>query len=246
MGDGIKMSTPKMVTLADINEAPYNPRIMPAPQMAALKASLRKHGFVLSLVIRQSGMELVGGHQRLRAVREVCKEDGVPLPIKVPAVVLDIDDAQARQLNVALNRIEGEFDASRLGDLFASIRGDMTLDDILATGFSSAEIDEAILLASPLDDQVARLEEEAAGEITSFASAITLTVEFADATERDVAKDLLRSMALAAGKKAGAVLLDALKARQTSRVRQGIGETNGKQAKRGNGREAKRIAARAE
>lgn len=220
---GVRVPEQTMMLIGDLNMAPYNPRIMPAAMMASLKASLVKHGLVLNLVAQKLSpqygpMVLIGGHQRVVAIRELCREHGWDEPLRVPVTVLDVGDPEAKQLNVALNNIEGEFDPFKLGELFASIQPGMTMDDVLATGFRPENIDQLVLLVAPVDDLAGALEREAS-EMTSFASSITLSVEFDTVEQRDAAKELLRSESKDQGKKAGVLLLRALKAHAASRPR---------------------------
>ena len=69
---GIAVPGQVLLRLSDVNMAVYNPRVMPPEKMRALRASLVKHGFVLNLVVQKRGMVLIGGHQRVRAMRELC------------------------------------------------------------------------------------------------------------------------------------------------------------------------------
>lgn len=208
---GLAVPEQRMVRLSDVNMAQYNPRVMSREQMGALKASLVKHGMVLNLVVQREGMILIGGHQRVTAMRELCIERGWPEPGAIPAAVLDVGDAEARQLNVALNRIDGEFDAYKLGELFSSIRPDMTVQDILATGFSMVEIDQAVSLVTPIDEQAMQLEAEASAlSLDGFGRSITFSLEFDTVEHRDEAKELLKALAGPKGD-AGAVLLRALR-----------------------------------
>lgn len=206
----LKMPAPELLDVASINFAPYNPRVMPPEKMRALKASLVKHGLVLNLVVQKQGLVLIGGHQRVTAMREVCAERGVEMPAQAWATVLDVDDATAKQLNVGLNNIEGEFDHYKLGLMFAEMLPSMTTDDVLATGFEQENIEQMIALTSDTDAAAARLEAEAEG-LGGFARSVTLTVDFETVEQRDRAKEVLREAAERTGKKAGAVLLDALK-----------------------------------
>lgn len=219
------LSIPKTVEVAldTINFASYNPRTMPAARMKALKASLIKNGLVLNLVIQKKGMVCIGGHQRMKAIRELCAEHGWSVPTKVPAVVLDIDDAKARQLNVSLNApgLSGDFEPYRLGEMFVDILPMMTQDDVLATGFDQQQLDELVELVKPPPGVEEMLQEEE--NVRGFARSVTLTVEFDDVAQRDEAKELLKVTAEREKRKAGPVLLEALKARQLSK-----GTTNGK------------------
>jgi ParB-like chromosome segregation protein Spo0J len=217
---GFKVPPQTVMRLADLNFAPYNPRTISDEKMAALKASLVKHGLVLNMVVQAHSEQygssvLIGGHQRVRAMREVCAERGWPEPEAVPCTVLDVPDAEAKQLNVALNNIEGEFDPYKLGAMFRDIRGGMTMDDVLATGFQAVEIDQAIALVATPDDQALALE-EGTGDLSGFGASITLSVEFTSAEERDAAKAALREAAEASGRKAGDIVGEAIRAMRSA------------------------------
>jgi ParB-like chromosome segregation protein Spo0J len=129
------------VKLSELNFASYNPRIMPDNEMEALKASMRKYGCVLSLVVQKKGMIVIGGHQRITAINEICKEDNVKVPTHVYASVLDITDDEAKILNIGLNKISGVFDDVKLSQLLTDIGSDI---DIVPSGFSKNEIDNIL------------------------------------------------------------------------------------------------------
>lgn len=208
---GVAIPLPEMVDVSSISEAEYNPRTISPEMMASLKASIREHGLVVNLVVQRKGMVLVAGHQRLRAAREVARELGREMPRHLPCVVRDIGDADAKILNVALNRIAGDFDPFMLGELFASFgAGELTEEVATSMGFAMAEIEAAIAVAEPVERHIARLERETEGELTGFAKNITLSVEFASVAKRDAAARLLEKAS--GGKKAaGAFVLAALK-----------------------------------
>lgn len=214
---GLKLPEQTLVKLSSVNFAPYNPRTMSVEQMAALKASLVKHGMVLNLVVQKRGMVLIGGHQRVDAMRSVCRERNWPEPEAVPAVILDVPDDDAKKLNVALNRIDGEFDPYRLGELFQSLRPDLTEEDVAALGFVMAEVDQAIALVQPPEELAALLEEQAKEDLSIFGRSITLSVEFETVEDRDLAKTLLKE--LSDKTKPGHILLKALKAEKVTKKR---------------------------
>ncbi len=203
---GLVTPAPELVDISTLNFAAYNPRTMPPHMMAALKASLLEHGLVLNLVAQRKGMVLIGGHQRVRALRELCAERGLPETKQAWTTVLDVSDRQARRLNVALNRIEGEFDEFRLGELLAGLEAPV---DLAGLGFSEAEAAELIALARPPDELAAELE-ASIGDLDAFARSVTLTVEFETVEDRDRAKALLSVAAKKLGKKAGTALLMAM------------------------------------
>jgi hypothetical protein len=136
---------PELVEFGLLQAAPYNPRIMPPGEMAALKASLIKHGLVEPLVVQRNSeqygfMVIIGGHQRRTAMLELHAERGLPPPEEIWCVVLDIKDIEAKQLNVSLNNIGGDFDPIRLGELLRSIQGELDVQSTLALGFGDEEL----------------------------------------------------------------------------------------------------------
>ena len=239
--EGLSVPMPGPVKLQALQFAPYNPRSISKETMASLKASLVKHGMVLTLVVQRRSeahgqLVLIGGHQRVRAMRELCAERGWEEPVDVPAVVLDVGDAEAKQLNVSLNNIEGEFDPYKLGEMFRDLLPGMTSDEILATGFQAEELGEMVGLLIGTDDEAARLE-DGIGELTGFGASITLSVEFETVEARDQAKALLKAASAGAGKKAGDLMLRAIKASdlvgKLTAGRHKGGNGNGKKSKPG-------------
>lgn len=114
---------------------PYekNPRVMPEREMKALKRSLDEFGFVEPVVVDEH-MLIIGGHQRVEAAKAL----GIK---KVPVmIVAGLDDAEKAALNVALNRIHGDWDLDKLTDVLhdISLKDDLDLD---LTGFTGLEID---------------------------------------------------------------------------------------------------------
>jgi len=92
----------------------------------------------------------VGGNQRLKALRELGIEE-------VDVVVVDLDDAKEKALNVALNKISGEWDFIKLKDVLTDIdTGDF---DIELTGFDLDEIEN--LISTVIDTEFSDIESNA-------------------------------------------------------------------------------------
>jgi hypothetical protein len=81
---------------------------------------------------KQTG-NLVGGHQRLK----VLKEQGVK---EVEVSVVDLEPTKEKALNIALNKAQGEWDFPKLKDLLQEI--DTGEFDIGITGFDEQEIED--------------------------------------------------------------------------------------------------------
>jgi len=115
---------------AELMPADYNPRVMPEDQARALQRSLDRWGFVEPVVVNTRTGHIVGGHQRVTAALALA------LP-SVPVVRVDLDDTDEKALNIALNKISGEWDEDKLGALLAELDDGGAAD---LTGFGSDEL----------------------------------------------------------------------------------------------------------
>ena len=95
------------VEISKLKHAEYNPRKISPEDFEQIKKSIEKFGWVEPLVAnRAAGREgvVIGGNQRL----EVAQKMGMA---EVPVHWVDIADiARERELNVRLNRNQGEWD----------------------------------------------------------------------------------------------------------------------------------------
>jgi ParB-like chromosome segregation protein Spo0J len=170
-----------LVPISAINPAPYNPRKIGPEMLNSLKENIRAHGFVQPIVIQKTGMVLIGGHQRLRAVKELCIEEGRNLP-QLPAVILDVDDRTAKKMNIALNKISGDFDVPLLSELLETMHEVVliTQDEVMMMGFEPDDFGKLI----QLNDPPPALTEPPSG----FARSITLSLTFESLEMRDALK----------------------------------------------------------
>jgi ParB-like chromosome segregation protein Spo0J len=130
----------EFVSVAELETmaAQYNPRRISDEELTALRRSLRRFGFVEPIVANRRSCLIVGGHQRLAAARAEGLE-------QVPVVWVDLDRPGELQLNLALNRIGGEWDEEKLSEILGDLSRDN--EDLDLTGFRSDEL--ARLLAVP-------------------------------------------------------------------------------------------------
>ena len=110
----------------DLKFADYNPRQISKDEFKKLVESIKHFGFVEPVVINNDNT-VIGGHQRIRAAAELGYTE-------VPCVIVKLDKQEEKKLNVALNKIQGEWDHQKLSELLHSF------DDIKLTGFSETEI----------------------------------------------------------------------------------------------------------
>ncbi len=87
------------ILLKDYRPAPYNPREITSGAMSGLRHSLEKFGYVDLIIVNKRTGHIVGGHQRWK----VFQEEGVE---KITAIVVDVDEAVERQMNIELNNPE--------------------------------------------------------------------------------------------------------------------------------------------
>ena len=119
-----------------IRPAPYNPRVMSAAEFGKLRRSIEAFGMVEPIVVRRADHTIIGGHQRLEAARALGMTS-------VPVIYVDVTPEEAKVLNLALNRISGEWDLEKLGRALDEIRELPDLDEAL-TGFDPPELDEIL------------------------------------------------------------------------------------------------------
>jgi ParB-like chromosome segregation protein Spo0J len=203
-----KVNLPELVPVARLNPAAYNPRKIAPEKFESLKESIRHDGFLDALVVQKTGMRIIGGHQRLKAVKEICVEGSRAAP-DLPCIVLDIDDKSAKRLNIKLNKIQGEFESRLLGELLVDIYEQQPLDvlDFALLGFDALEAEKFIRLVEPDLIPLPAPEPE---EPTSFGRSITLSVEFETVEQRDRVKELLMENAKTSKKKSGDIVAAAL------------------------------------
>lgn len=127
------------VKIDQINPAAYNPRVdlKPGdPEYEKLKRSINTFGNVELLVWNSRTGNLVGGHQRLK----ILIEQGIK---EVEVSVVDLDPEKEKALNLALNKISGDWDYEKLGELLDEL-GKSPDFDVTLTGFDIPEISEIL------------------------------------------------------------------------------------------------------
>ena len=115
--------------------ADYNPRkdLKPGdPEYEKLKRSIEQFGYVEPVIWNKTTGRVVGGHQRLKVLLDM----GIT---EVECVVIEMDDEKEKALNVALNKISGDWDKDKLALLIANLQGEDF--DVSLTGFEPAELD---------------------------------------------------------------------------------------------------------
>ena len=121
---------------ADLLPADYNPRKDLKPgdaEYEKLKRSIEQFGYVEPVIWNKTSGRVVGGHQRLKVLMDM----GIS---EVECVVVEMDESKEKALNIALNKISGDWDKDKLALLIADLQG--ADFDVSLTGFEPAEIDD--------------------------------------------------------------------------------------------------------
>ncbi len=123
------------ISIEKIKHAEYNPRKDLKPgdaEYEKLKRSIDEFGYVEPIIWNERTGNIVGGHQRFK----VLMAQGEPA---IECVVVDMDEQKEKALNVALNKINGDWDDDKLAALFTGLSADAF--DLSLTGFDAEEID---------------------------------------------------------------------------------------------------------
>lgn len=123
--------------LSELKPADYNPRVALKPEdeeYQKIKRSIERWGYIDPIIINSDGT-IIGGHQRYSVLSELGYDE-------IDVVCLDLNKDDEMALNVALNKISGEWDELKLKDLLVEL--DIADFDLSLTGFSQPEIDDLI------------------------------------------------------------------------------------------------------
>jgi DNA modification methylase len=124
------------VPIGDLRPDPFNPRRISDAELEALTRSIKEFGLVDPIIARREDRTVIGGHQRLLAARRLGLHT-------VPVVFVDLTPEQAKLLNLALNRISGEWDQELLARLLAELQETPNVD-VTLSGFAEDEISKLL------------------------------------------------------------------------------------------------------
>ena len=135
------------IPVSRIKPAVYNPRKDLKPDDAEyrrLVRSLDEFGCVEPLVWNQRTGNLVGGHQRFKVLVAQGNQ-------KIDVSVVDLPLDQEKALNIALNKVAGEWDDDKLASLLAELTADPEFD-LEVTGFDLPDVEQLLAKVSGGDE----------------------------------------------------------------------------------------------
>ena len=119
----------------DLLPAVYNPRKDLTPEdkeYQKIKRSIEEFGYVEPIIYNVTTGTIVGGHQRLKVLKELGYTE-------IDVVEIEETPEREKALNIALNKIEGEWDKDTLKDLLQELdTGEIDMD---ITGFDELELE---------------------------------------------------------------------------------------------------------
>ena len=124
--------------IADLIPAPYNPRQSTAKQEKHLKESLEKFGMVEPIIFNKQTGYIVGGHFRVRELKKL----GIK---EIECVIVDLNEADEKELNIRLNANTGGWDWDTLAN-------DWEVVDLEAWGLDIPQFDTVEELEASEDD----------------------------------------------------------------------------------------------
>ena len=125
----------RRIPVGDLRPASYNPRKKLKPgdkEYQKIKNSITEFGYVEPVIVN-SDMTIIGGHQRVTVLSDLDYEE-------IDCIVIDIDKQKEKALNIALNKITGEWNKELLADLIADLQDSDF--DVSFTGFEPPEIEQ--------------------------------------------------------------------------------------------------------
>ena len=160
------------IYLDEIIPSDYNPRLMSQQESDKLSKNLEEFGLVDPIIINLKNNHIIAGHQRYNILREKYGNDVDYENKELQLIKLgDIgwvfedtnltikDENHEKALNLALNKINGEWDIGKLTNIFQELQTQHFNLDL--TGFNKTEIKPVKIELTPLQSKdTSRLEEE--------------------------------------------------------------------------------------
>lgn len=127
----------KKQKIGDLKIATYNPRKElneKDKEYQKIKNSIIEFGYVAPIIIN-ADKTVISGHQRIKVLKDLGYEE-------IDCIVVNFDKNKEKLLNIALNKISGEWDYQKLESIFNEL--DENNIDLLITGFDEKEINKLI------------------------------------------------------------------------------------------------------
>lgn len=165
----------KTLPMAKLEGAEYNPRQISDAALAGLTSSLGEFGLVQPIVYNERTGTVVGGHQRLKALRSMGVQE-------VDCVVVNLPIEKEKALNVTLNNpaISGTFLEAELQSLLSQLESSsVDLEGLMLTELMMPEME-------PLDDV------DHSGEVNEEQAKLTISCPASDSVYLEELKESIQ------------------------------------------------------
>lgn len=132
----------RKVKLDELISPNYNPRKISDEEMSKLKRSITELGYSEPIIVNDVNNVIISGNQRYKALKELGTEEIEVVFIHEPVL------AREKALNIALNKIDGNWDDRKLRQIISEIDE----VDVTLTGFEPHEIELMQVEKDILDD----------------------------------------------------------------------------------------------
>lgn len=192
------MSIPRRDTMKIVKKslnslipAVYNPRKDLTPddrEYQKIKRSIEEFGYVEPIIYNVTTGSIVGGHQRIKVLKEL----GYTV---VDVVEIEETEEREKALNIALNKIDGEWDMAALKDLLQDLdTGEIDMD---LTGFEEWEMEQLMTQFHVEDDLFE--EEELDDEDVERANTLVVVGEYRIKVDRPIYDDWINKLRMDVG-----------------------------------------------
>jgi len=127
----------KKLPISTLIPAAYNPRKdlqSGDPEFEKIRRSIEEFGYVEPVIVNDD-MTIIGGHQRVKVLKALGHTE-------IDCVMVAVDKTKEKALNIALNKIAGEWDTTALAQLMADL--DKESYNIELTGFDWDEAEKLL------------------------------------------------------------------------------------------------------
>lgn len=136
----------KQLPIASLVPAAYNPRkdLQPGdPEFEKIRRSIEEFGYVEPIIVNED-MTIIGGHQRVKVLSALGFTE-------IDCVIVSVDKTKEKALNIALNKITGEWDTASLAQLLAEL--DKQNYNLELTGFDWDEAEKLLKTIEKADSE---------------------------------------------------------------------------------------------
>ena len=116
--------------------APYNPRkdlTTDDKEYQKIKRSIKEFGYIQPIIVNKNTNIIIAGNQRYKVLKDLGYAE-------VDCVEVDVSEQEEKTLNLAMNKIDNEWDMAALKDLLQELdTGELDMD---LTGFDNWEIEQ--------------------------------------------------------------------------------------------------------